>query len=323
MSKREILLESGTNELEVLEFFIDSVSPDAHGAGNGSNAKTERSVFGVNVAKVLEVIENPGLTRPESAPHPSFMGLLSLRDMIIPVLDLGVWLHMDTTPNAHDVIIVTEFSQTVTGFLVSGVVDIHRVFWKDVQPPSGLLSDADTACVVGIVEVEKRFIQLIDLEYIIAEFTPGGTILPEDVADEDTPRYKALVADDSKVIRGMIVEVLQKANFDLHVVTNGEDGLNHVMKMKKLSEEEGRSISDMLDVVISDIEMPSMDGFSLTKKIKDDPVLKNVPVILYSSLITPELLHKGKSVGANEQVSKPDLAKIPGIARRLIQERRE
>ncbi len=322
MSEKKILLESGTNELEILEFYINATCSTDSTDRNEGDQGTERFVFGVNVAKVLEVIGNPGLVHSESAPHPCFMGLLSLREMTIPVLDLGVWLGMERPPHPHDVIIVTEFSQTVTGFLVSGVVDIHRFFWKNVQPPRGLLATFDEACMVGIVEVQDRFIQLIDLEQIIAEFSPESMLGLIESRPEDAPRYKALVADDSKVIRTMITDVLQGANFDLHVVTNGEDGLRYVMQLKERSSREGVPVADLLDVIISDIEMPSMDGFSLTKHIKEDPLLAGLPVILYSSLITPELLHKGHSVGADEQVSKPELGKIPGIARRLIQEAR-
>ncbi len=321
MAEKEILLESGTNELEILEFYIDAGCSPAAARAPGDST-TERSVFGVNVAKVLEVIENPGLVHSESAPHPCFMGLLSLREMTIPVLDLGIWLGMERAPHPHDVIIITEFSQTVTGFLVSGVVDIHRFFWRSVQPPSGLLARFDDACMVGIVEVQGRFIQLIDLEQIIAEFSPESMLGRIEARHEDAPRYRALVADDSKVIRTMITGVLQEANFDLHVVNNGEDGLRYVMELKRRAQAEGARIEDFLDVVISDIEMPRMDGFSLTRQIKEDPVLSDLPVILYSSLITPELLHKGHSVGADEQVAKPELARIPGIARRLIQEAR-
>jgi two-component system, chemotaxis family, chemotaxis protein CheV len=321
MAENEILLESGTNELEILEFYIDATCP--HASVDGSEETTvERSVFGVNVAKVLEVIGNPGLVHSESAPHPCFMGLLSLREMTVPVLDLGIWLGMERTPHPHDVIIVTEFSQTVTGFLVSGVVDIHRFFWRSVQPPSGLLARFDDACMVGIVEVQDRFIQLIDLEQVIAEFSPESMLGRIEAQHEDAPRYRALVADDSKVIRTMITGVLQGANFDPHVVNNGEDGLRYIQELKRRALAEGARIEDFLDVVISDIEMPRMDGFSLTRQIKEDPVLSALPVILYSSLITPELLHKGHSVGADEQVSKPELARIPGIARRLIQEAR-
>lgn len=316
MSKKEILLESGTNELEILEFYIDA--PPADGLSVKAHVDEERCVLGVNVAKVLEVIENPGLTRPEFAPHPCFMGILPLRGKVLPVLDLGVWLGLDTQPHPHDVIIVTEFSQTTVGFLVSGVVDIHRVFWKDVEPPGGMLSQLEESCIVGITQIDERFVQLVDLESIIAEFDERSRPSDEYDSFEGDTRYKVLIADDSMVIRNLMEETLARANFEYHVVNNGEDGLKYVLDMKQRSEAEGKALKEYIDIVISDIEMPRMDGFTMTKRIKDDPVLSKLPVILYSSLITPELRHKGESVGADEQVSKPDLDTIPSIARRLI-----
>lgn len=318
MREREILLETGTNELEILEFFVDSKMEDVAIPEQGSSAAIERCVLGVNVAKVLEVIENPGLSRPEHAPHPCFMGVLPLRGRVLPVLDLGQWLGLERESSPHDVIIVTEFSQTVTGFLVSGVVDIHRVFWKDVEPPSGILSRLDESSIVGLTRINEHFVQLVDLEYIISEFDERTRPSDDFESYEGDVRWRALVADDSKVIRSLMEEVMGRANFEYHVVTNGEDGLKYVMGLKKRAEQEGRDIRELINVVVSDIEMPSMDGFTMTKHIKDDPVLSVLPVILYSSLITPELRHKGESVHADEQVAKPDLGDVPSIARKLI-----
>lgn len=317
MAEREILLETGTNELEILEFYINAGAP---AMTEDQTQEQDRCILGVNVAKVLEVIENPGLDRPEHAPHPCFMGVLPLRGRVLPVLDLGVWLGLEREPHPHDVIIVTEFSQTVTGFIVSGVVDIHRVFWKDVEPPSGVLSRLDESSIVGLTRIDDHFVQLVDLEYIISEFDESARPSKDFESFEDDVRWKALVADDSKVIRGLMEEVMGRANFDYHVVTNGEDGLKYVMKMKQEAKDQGLEITDLLNVIVSDIEMPSMDGFTMTKHIKDDPVLSRLPVILYSSLITPELRHKGEAVKADEQVAKPDLGEVPSIARRLIAE---
>ena len=283
MAQKEILLETGTNELEILEFYIDSY-PES---GGDAQEPENRCALGVNVAKVLEVIENPGLKRPEFAPHPCFMGVLPLRGNVLPVLDLGIWLGFNTQSRPYDVIIVTEFSQTLTGFLVSGVVDIHRVFWRDVEPPSEMLGQLKQGSIVGITNIEDRFVQLVDLESIIAEFDersrPAGEL--GDYAGQ--PRWKALIADDSKVIRGLMEETMRNGNFEYHVVTNGQDGLDYVLGLKAQAQAQGADITDFLNVVVSDIEMPSMDGFTMTKRIKDDPALHKLPVILLSSNPTP------------------------------------
>jgi len=130
MAKQEILLETGTNELELLEFFIQERDEDG--------GRPVPQYYGINVGKVMQVIETPRLNPPEAAPHPCFLGVISLRGMAVPVLDLSVWLGVDRVKSEYEVVMVTEFSQTVTGFLVSGVTEIHRVGWGEVVQPSGL-----------------------------------------------------------------------------------------------------------------------------------------------------------------------------------------
>jgi len=311
MAKNEILLETGTNELEILEFYIDIPASDAGPA--------ERCHFGVNVAKVMQVIESPNLEHPESAEHPCFMGTIPLRNHILPVLDLAVWLGLERDNQKYDIVIVTEFSQTVSGFQVSGVTEIHRVGWQQVLSPDKFMSSFNESCIIGIVEREDRFIQLLDLESILADLDPtlGGNLSePSAVASE---AYTALVCDDSPTIRAMLDKILASANFRHTIVHNGEEALNTLKKIKNIAHKEKRPIKDYLEIVISDIEMPLMDGFSLTKWIREDADFKDTPVILYSSIITKELKHKGDSVGANEQVSKPDLHLLPEKAIKLIE----
>lgn len=314
MAKTDILLETGTNELEILEFYIDLPESESGPA--------ERCHFGVNVAKVMQVIESPQLEHPESAEHPCFMGTIPLRNHILPVLDLAVWLGMERKENKYDIVIVTEFSQTVSGFQVSGVTEIHRVGWQQVLSPDRFMSSFDESCIVGIVEREDRFIQLLDLESILADLDPslGGNIsAPSMIASE---AYAALVCDDSPTIRAMLKQSLDMANFRHTIVQNGEEALNALKQVKIASRQENRPVTDYVEIVISDIEMPLMDGFSLTKWIREDEDLKNLPIILYSSIITKELKHKGDSVGADEQVSKPDLNLIPEKAIKLIESRK-
>lgn len=314
MEKNTILLESGTNELEILEFFID--------IPKGEDGPAERCHFGVNVAKVMQVIESPDLEHPESAEHPCFLGTIPLRGHILPVLDLAVWLDLERKNNQFDIVIVTEFSQTVSGFLVSGVTEIHRVGWQEVLSPDKFMSRLENSCIVGIVEREDRFIQLLDLESILADLDPtlGGNA--NKASAVSTISYSALVADDSPTIRAMIEDSLTSANFRHTSVSNGEEAKNLLVEFKEQASREGRPVTDFLDAVISDIEMPLMDGFSLTKWIRQDSELSKLPVVLYSSLITEELRHKGESVGADDQVSKPDLHLLPGKILELIEARK-
>lgn len=309
--KAEILLETGTNELEILEFHIDEQGPQG----------VTPCHFGVNVAKVMQVIESPGLVHPESATHPCFLGTIPLRDHILPVIDLAVWLGIDKPANALDVVIVTEFSQAVTGFLVSGVTEIHRVGWPEVIPPSKAMGNMDSSSIVGLVDRGGHFIQLLDLEHILADLDPSFEAQSWTTGLRSDRSYTALVADDSATIRAMLKKNLEAANFALHIAGNGSEALERLKEIKSAAQEQGVPVTNLLDVVISDIEMPLMDGFSLTKTIKHDPVLQDLPVILYSSIITDELRHKGESVRADAQVTKPDLDKMARLAVDIIEKR--
>ena len=306
MNESDILLESGTNELELIEFYILQNSPDGPPVVNS---------FGVNVAKVLEVIESPELAPIESAPHPSFLGTIPLREKILPVIDLSVWLGIERHTKEHEIILVTEFNQKVTGFLASDIVQIHRVGWKEVQPPSGYISSMEDACVTGFVQIEDRFVQLLDLERILSDLDPdfagANTVMQEKAAQN----YTALIADDSMSMRAMIEDKLKEANFTVLSEQNGEDALRHLNRLKAQAESQDKDVTDLIQIVVSDIEMPAMDGFTLTKNIKDDPKLANIPVILFSSLITNEQLHKGHSVGVDEQIAKPD---FPTLNQRVL-----
>lgn len=309
---KEILLESGTNELEVLELVVQDVGPDGQGRSNH---------YGINVAKVMQVIENPGLLAPRSAANPAFLGMISLRDRMVPILDLAVMLGLQRQPSPHEVVIVTEFSQAVRGFLVSAVTDIHRLQWRQVMPPDSMLGAMARGVIIGLVEMVSRYIQLLDMESLLSELDGEAPVSADLAAPRVGKRYKALAADDSATIRVMLRKLFESANFDLEIVNNGEDALARLEEIKQEVLREGRPLSDCLDVLIADIEMPRMDGYSLTRRVKEDPVLGTMPVILYSSLIYDEVLHKGESVGADIQVSKPEMGRMAEMAVELLEKR--
>jgi two-component system chemotaxis response regulator CheV len=310
MTKSEILLEVGTNELEILEFFIDD---------EGLSGGCERVYFGMNVAKVMQVIENPNLAPCDYAQHPSFLGVIPLREHILPIIDLSVWLGMNRGNSDFDLIIATEFSQSVNGFLVSGVTEILRVGWDQVKPPGTFLSQFVKAAIIGTVEHDGRFIQLLDMESILTDLNPDTM---RDAAFSDVrakERYPALVADDSQTILAMVVRNLTEANFKPITASNGQAAWDLLCGMRDHAKAEGADIRDLVRIVISDIEMPMLDGFTLTRRIKEDPVLGTIPVILYSSIITDDLRHKGEFVKADDQVSKPELHEMARRAINLIE----
>ena len=306
---QDILLETGTNEFEILEFFITSQTTET--------SPTEDNLFGINVAKVVEVIENPGLEVTYDNVNPCFMGVISLRGAILPVLDLSKWLKLPRKKSHKEIIIVTEFSKQTAGFLVSGVVEIHRLDRTQVESPDKLVASSKENCVVGIVQIEEKIIQLLDLEYMISDLTGVQMETKTDCFVSEI-KFRAIIADDSKLIRDMLKKSLEEANFEVREFTNGFDCWNYLNQRVSDTSDDLLSKRPDFDIVITDIEMPQMDGFTLTKKIKQHNFLKNIPVLLYSSIITEELYHKGQSVGADEQMSKPDLHKIPSVAIELI-----
>ena len=313
MSKQEILLETGTNEFEMLEFYIE--------IGSAADQPGENNYFGMNVAKVMEVIESPPKLEPKDyAVNPCFLGTIPLRNLVLPVIDLSIWLGMERVRRGHENIIVTQFSNSIQGFLVSGVVEIHRLNWQQLIPPGKLIRQMDTKSIIGMVDKGEYFIQLLDLEHIISTLNPKSVEDLWSTSVRAEREYKALVADDSPTIRKILDKNLTEANFKVTLVNNGEDAIQYLNQIKS-DLQAGDALGDKLDVIICDIEMPLLDGFTLTKRIKEDPDLHNIPVILYSSIITDELRHKGESVKADYQVSKPDLNKMAEMAIQLIESR--
>ncbi len=315
MDKQEILLETGTNEFEMLEFFIDEKAVD--------DGKPQRGFFGMNVAKVVEVIEAPDMGNEEYSVNPCFLGTIPLRNLVLPVIDLSIWLGIERKKHDHENIVVTQFSNSIQGFLVSGVVEIHRLTWKDLIPPGKYIRHMNTKSIIGMVKTLDYFIQLLDLEFIVSDLDPKSTEETWITTAKASKTYKALVADDSPTIRKMLEKNLTSANFQVKIVDNGEEAHQYLINLKEQVQNQNQDIRSFLDIVISDIEMPLLDGFTLTKKVKEDSLLQSLPVILYSSIITDELRHKGESVKADFQISKPDMNKMAEAAINLIENNAE
>ncbi len=299
-----ILLESGTNELEIVEFYLDENRVDSE----------YRGFYGINVAKVLEIIQMPELTDMPETSHPSVLGAFNLRDEIIPLVDLAGWLKKNRLQKEEPKVIVTEFNKTKSAFLVSGVTRIHRINWHEVEAPTGYVSSLTVNSITGVVKFADRIVFILDMEKICRDLNPDEVIVqepPKELQQAIQQReIKALVADDSTMARKMISGVLTKAGIKVHAVENGEQAWQYLLGLRRKSLEQNRALNDYIDIVISDIEMPAMDGHSLTRHIKEDPMLKALPVVLCSSIITTTLHHKGIAVGADDQVSKAELSEL-------------
>ncbi|THB66974.1 MAG: chemotaxis signal transduction protein CheV [Desulfovibrio sp.] len=315
MAQTNILLESGTNELEIVEFYLDEANPE-------DPEQPYKGYYGVNVAKVLEIIRLPTITELPEVNHPSVMGAFNQRSFVIPLVDLSIWLEKERADTESPKVIVTEFNNVTTAFMVSGVTRIHRISWEDVEPPNKYVASMSSNSITGVVKLEDRIVFLLDLEKIVADLNPQlGLRLDEAIDWSEGERYRALVADDSTLIREMLKDLMRKANFEVEAVDNGKEAWEKLMEIKSAAESQSKPLTDFLHVVVSDIEMPAMDGHNLTKRIKEDPVLGQLPVILFSSLITDKLRHKGDAVGADDQISKPEVTNLASRAKALVQEK--
>lgn len=314
MTQSNILLEAGTNELEIVEFHLDELEEDG--------ATEYKGYYGVNVAKVLEIIRMPKITELPEVRDRSVLGAFNLRSHIIPLVDLSMWLGKKRVASELSKVIVTEFNNVTTAFMVSGVNRIHRMSWEEVEPPNTYVSSLSRNTITGVVKLEGRIIFILDLERIVGALNPDLALRLDEAIDwKAGDRFRALVADDSTVIREMLKDLMQRANFEVEAVNTGREAWERLEEVKKKAAEEGKPVHHYVQCVISDIEMPQMDGHNLCKRIKEDPALKELPVILFSSLITDKLRHKGESVGADDQISKPEVTRLAQRAGALIKAR--
>jgi two-component system, chemotaxis family, chemotaxis protein CheV len=309
-----ILLAAGTNEMEIVEFYLDELLPDD---------RIYRGSYGINVAKVVEIIQQPKVTPIPMAP-PGVLGTFISRGKVILLVDLAVRLGKKKPESeSNPLAIVTEFNTTATAFVVSGVNRIHRLAWGRIEP-AGVFLDSINCSITGVVKLEDHSVLILDMEKVLAELNPECAMTED--AEDDTvvagARYTALVADDSFSIRNILAGKLAKAGFEVLTANDGSDAWEHLQELKARSRAEGRAIQEYLQIVISDIEMPQMDGYSLCQSVKKDPVLQALPVILFSSLINEKQLHKGLSVGADAQINKPESSNMAQRARELIEEYR-
>ncbi len=297
----DILLESGTNELEIVEFVIEP--PDGK----------KRGYYGINVAKVLEIIRCPRITSLRSSSRDFLLGVFEMRGRVIPILDLRRYIAGEFCGQGGKAI-VAEFNQMQVGFLVSGVTRIHRLSWQDVESPGQIVQSAES-CITGMIKFKDRITQLIDVEKIAAEVDPQQAMAEQPLSEVGSQGARILIADDSLLVRKMLQKTLESAGFQVTSTSHGQEAWDLLAAFS--SQEE---LCRAYQLVVTDIEMPVLDGLTLTRKIKEHEVCKALPVILYSSMISEKLSHKGRSVGADAQITKPQISSLNETALRLMQE---
>ncbi len=286
-----ILLESGTNELEIVEFQV------------GSNR------FGINVIKVKEIIQPIPVTFIPHA-HPHVEGIIQLRGEVLPVIQVGKVLGLPIVSNTEqEKYVVAEFNKQKVVFHVDNVTQIHRISWDQIEKPSDLYQGG-TSHVIGVIKREEEMLLLLDFERIIMDINPESGISVDSVkkmGKRERSNKKIVIAEDSPLLRKLLHDTLNEAGYvNLEFFENGKDALNYLESLEKISPD----VSEHVQMVVTDIEMPQMDGHALTKMIKGNNNLSKLPVVIFSSLITDDLRHKGDQVGAEDQVSKPEITEL-------------
>ena len=293
----EILLESGTNEVEILEFYLGDQG------------------FGINIAKIAQIIpyDRSKLT---VVPHdnPAFLGTLLWQGQTIPLIDLSVFLRHNRQEAELPIVLVTEFNGVRNGFLTDGVNRIHRISWQAISPMGALL-DRYTSVCTGSIHIDGNDILLTDFEYIISSINPETSVSFRRMdAKSAAGRGDKMVifVEDSAFIRNTIAGQLDKLGFSqLMVFENGQEACDHIRNRVD-------TVSGLPALVVTDIEMPKMDGLALCRVIKKELQLDAVPVVLFSSLINEQMAFKCREVGADAFLTKPRVDELVGVMDRLL-----
>lgn len=303
---------AGTNKLEILLFTL------------GQNSRTgRRETFGINVFKVREVMRRPEITAAPEMPS-SVEGMVSLRGALVPVVDLAKYARLDTeTP--RDVMIMTEYNGHIQGFLVEGVDTILRLDWSQMRVPPEMLMSNMGGLVTAVTELaDHRLVMMLDVEKVLSETTNiDDEYLFKDIKPVEAANSTVFFADDSSVARNQIQRTLDAMQVPYVASVNGRQAWEELDRIASYAIAHGRSVRDTVALVLTDVEMPEMDGYILTKKIKSDPRFAGVPVIMHSSLSGMSNQHLGLSVGVDEYVAKFEPQRLAETLARILKKSRE
>ena len=301
MANTEILLESGTNEIEIMEFMIYG------------------ELYGINVAKVKEIMMSDKV-KPMPHAHSSVEGIFKPRDTMLTVVDLPFYLTgQQTERQPRDLFVITNFNKMNIAFRVQSVVGIQRISWNDIQKPDKTLNKGEEGVATGIAQCGGELVTILDFEKIVAEIAPETSIQIDeiDALGERQKNYARIICVvDSILLAKLIERALRQAGYvNLVQFNNGQEAWNYLHAIKDSDPDELR---EQAALIITDIEMPKMDGHRLTKLVKSDSNLKQIPLIIFSSLISPEMQIKGREIGADEQLSKPEIGHLVTVMDELL-----
>lgn len=298
-AQHNILLESGTNEVEFIEFFLGQES------------------YGVNVSKVQRVValNTCKITTIAGAPH-GVLGVIHVLEKPVLLIDLHAALAMPADAKAaasdRQLVMVTRFNKRTTAFLIDGVSKIHRTSWADFEPMTSAVGGDGSGYTTGTVKINDRIILILDLERLMLNYStderPRLERLPPASEQKQRARssVKVVYAEDSKMIRKLTSDALRGAGYtNLTLFENGLDADRHLAALRDQAKADGKSLREHVDLLLTDIEMPKLDGLTLCKNVKQASGDQAPFVVVYSSLINDEMARKCQSVGADAQMSKP------------------
>ena len=295
-----ILLENGTNELEVLEFTL---------AGNH---------YGINVAKIREILTYQPVTPIPNA-HPSVEGIFMPRDTMITVINLRNCLGIPKMEK-DGLFIITNFNKLNIAFHVDEVCGIHRLSWADIIKPDSTINVEESGVSTGVIKLEDRLIVILDFEKIVTDISPETGLQVSDMAEigeRDRSESPIVIAEDSPLLSKLITDCLKKAGYThLVVCSDGEEAWDKLCEFR-----DGGNLDSKVHLIITDIEMPRMDGHRLTKLVKEDENLKHIPLVIFSSMVNDDLRRKGEALGADAQLTKPEIGKLVDAIDKLLDER--
>lgn len=291
------VLKVGSNEMELVDFRILKQQ----------DQKVYEGIYGVNVAKVREIIKIPKITELPGVPD-YIEGIFDLRGVVIPVVNLAKWMSIQepTKEKLKPRVIITEFSDILIGFIVHEAKRIRRVSWNDIEPASFVsgMGSLDKSQITGVTRIENDEVLLIlDLESVVQELGIYQPKMDPDNHVIDQIEGTALILDDSVTARKIVKEALTKMGLRVIEAKDGQEGIS---KLQELYEAYGDTLSDELKIIVSDVEMPRMDGFHFAANIKDDPRFKDIPIVFNSSISDHFSEMRGIEAGGEAYLTKFD-----------------
>lgn len=281
---------------------------------------TKDLLFGINVFKVKEVMVVPKIT-PLPNMQDCLSGVVNVRGQSIPVINVPKYCDVASDEDPK-ILIITEYNRRIQGLLAHEVESIERIAWADIKPPPLTASADEQDLITGLYQVEPgRSLMLLDVEKVLSDVLGGsnaGVVQMDGVEQDCLKGVRAFFCDDSAVARGQLQQMLDHMGVVYSSEINGVDAWAHLQKIADQAEEAGRPVQEILDCVITDIEMPGMDGYVLTKNIKSDPRFAGVPVIMHSSLSSKNNQNLGENVGVDAYVPKLHQTELAATLSELV-----